>query len=124
MLATQTQTMRQKLLPGANEEVYVYLGFKHGFVRMTMPGRAAPHLVDMRKAVETQLEWCARECACDEFMAAYVIGWRCTSGGASLHVSLDVLSSPRRAGRVKLTTSDLPHSKNRERLILAHLGWS
>jgi hypothetical protein len=38
MLATET--MCPKLLPGAIEEVYVYWGFKHGFVRMTMPEKS------------------------------------------------------------------------------------
>jgi hypothetical protein len=52
---------------------------KHGFVQMTMPGKAAPHLVDMQKAIETHYEWCImEECACDKVEVGYVIRWRCT----------------------------------------------
>jgi hypothetical protein len=58
---------------GKVEEVYAGW-IKHGFVRMTMPGKAAPHLVDMRKVVEARREWCAlQDCACDKVEAAYVI---------------------------------------------------
>jgi hypothetical protein len=58
---------------GEVEEVYVYW-VKHGFVRMTMPGKTAPHLVDMRKVVEARRGWCAlQDCACDKVENAYVI---------------------------------------------------